>query len=292
MNSFLAQKRAISMGNKTRQIKAREPEGCDSCARSYYEITSMTQGECFCMDLQNFYLLALGDGLTIEGNTNQGKQIGPIENAWGASGGYYKFTATKDTPVTFYSSSIPEHTSDTQRHHIVIFKKNWEGKLKSSSDIQSWESQMVIDETAIFLSPTEITVTYKATEGEIGGTVDQYTSIENNEGTVKGKSIFISPSVVFERGQTGKFEASADITSSVADPPSYYPDKIFEVKDSIIFSSALEDYQFQSDDEGLSGGEIAGIVIACVVVVGVVAFCIVWFVVLKKPCPCGGKDAA
>ena len=38
------------------------------------------------------------------------------------------------------------------------------------------------------------------------------------------------------------------------------------------------------EDDGLSGGEIAGIVIGCVAGVAIIAFCIVWFGVLKKGC--------
>ena len=42
----------------------------------------------------------------------------------------------------------------------------------------------------------------------------------------------------------------------------------------------------EDEKGGLSAGAIGGIIFACIVVVGVTAFCIVWFVVLKKPLVC------
>ena len=296
MNQFLAQKRALSMGNITRQIKAQRPDGCDSCQEiSLEQITSAKQGQCFCIELPSEYnyvnyVLIVGDGLTIEGYNTLNNHIGPIENAFGASTGYYKITATKDTPIAYYRGAF---SGDEESNYIVIFKNSWEGTLQSVSDIESWEQKRgtFSQERAIFFSPSEITLQYELKEGDLSLIVDEQTIRDpQTQGTVSGMHITIGSTPVFERGQTGKFEASVDVTSSVANPPSYYPDKIFQIKPNLIFSAALEDYEFLSDQGGLSGGAIAGIVIACIVVVAVIVFCVVWFVVLKKPCPCGGKQ--
>ena len=72
--------------------------------------------------------------------------------------------------------------------------------------------------------------------------------------------------------------------------PGDYPQKIWKIQQGLFTKDTPDDEIPDSSGDGLPPGAIAGIVIACIVVVGVAAFCIVWFVVLKKQCPCGGKS--
>ena len=71
------------------------------------------------------------------------------------------------------------------------------------------------------------------------------------------------------------------------------PEIVFPLQQYQVFDNSIQslDPTPEEDPDGLSAGAIAGIVIACVVVVAVVVFCVVWFVVLKKGCCGGGKNA-
>ncbi|MGN1201253.1 MAG: InlB B-repeat-containing protein, partial [Candidatus Caccovivens sp.] len=55
----------------------------------------------------------------------------------------------------------------------------------------------------------------------------------------------------------------------------------FSVTENVTLTAVYDDIE-QSEKKGLSGGAIAGIVIACVVVVGFGGFVIFWFVIKKK----------
>ena len=91
MHSFLAQKRAVSLQNITRQTKATRPDGCDNCIN--HDLTTgsgsfeVEKGYCICTNVYTA-LLAIADSLTAEGYDENKNKIGPVSNAWGASTGY------------------------------------------------------------------------------------------------------------------------------------------------------------------------------------------------------------
>ena len=66
---------------------------------------ALKPGEFICVDCSDSLFIALGSSLTIEGVVMEGdeiKTLSPVENAWGATTGIYKVTATKDETVNIY----------------------------------------------------------------------------------------------------------------------------------------------------------------------------------------------
>ena len=102
--------------NITKKTKATAPEGCSSCiqlpAYSSYGTAKMTEKQCACVDSSYYASFVFGDGLTIEGIGNDGKEIPAKTNAWGGSTGYFKVTATKDTDVTYLVNYIYVYDPD------------------------------------------------------------------------------------------------------------------------------------------------------------------------------------
>ena len=278
------------MNNVTRKYKA--VEGCDQCKSIHQSLSNLKKDDCICYDASDYEaFFVIGNGLEIEGYDSKGNKIGPVQNAWGASTGSYKITLKQDTDVSFRSSavSIPPFSYEGQiEHYIVVFKKNWEGQIHTTYDVRK-DGSTIEYEYLYFYAPdtSAVKVTYE-TENNANCAVDPSVETSEKADTVSGQWVSLTVANM-EADEVGEFTAELDVTSSVTNPPSYYPDKIFEVKRDMIFSAALPDYEFLDVGGGLSGGAIAGIVIACVVVVGVVVFCVVWFVVLKKSCPCGGS---
>ena len=141
MKSLIAQHRAYSLANITRQSKAKPPEGCDSCdqlqTNRQWGTFSVKKDECACFDSSRYGFLVIGDGLTIEGNDYNGKAIAPVQNAWGAATGYYKITATTDTTVYYAITDIsPEKEDGYDDRYIAVFKKSWEGTIFTSIEIK------------------------------------------------------------------------------------------------------------------------------------------------------------
>ena len=111
----------------------------------------------------------------------------------------------------------------------------------------------------------------------------------------------LTPDVKIEPEKT-EYSGSDSLTITISgEDPGDFPQKSWKIAPNKLYTKDTPDDEFPGntlengapsspEGNGLSGGEIAGIVIACVVVVGVVVFCIVWFVVLKKSCPCGKKS--
>ena len=300
MKNFLSQKRALSLNNATRRVRSAPSDFCNGCEYlTHYQsnpnderIPSLEATKCLCVDNPYQGFIIIGDGLTIEGYGTNGKKLDPVKNAWGASAGTFKISAEKTTEITYYIGiDSQEQEPDNIRHQIVVLKKNWEGKIRHKYDI-STNAINNEGEALHFVAPNKVTLTYKTDDK--ANCRDGYNK-KFTDGTAEGEYLYLSVSPSgYERGKTGKFEGELEVTSSVPNAPSYYPDKVFEVKPNMIFSAAVPDYEFM-EGGGLSGGAIAGIVIACIVVVGVVVFCVVWFVVLKKSCPCGsggGKESA
>ena len=105
----------------------------------------------------------------------------------------------------------------------------------------------------------------------------------------------LDPNINPESGETG-YSGSDSLTITISgEDPGDFPQKSWKIAPNKLYTKDTPDDEFPGntlengapsspEGNGLSGGEIAGIVIACVVVVGVVVFCIVWFVVLKKSC--------
>ena len=262
---------------------------------------SLKKDFCFCIDSRKYVSFLFAPGLTVEGVDSDYNKIGPVQNAWGVSTGYYKITATQDVSKPyFWANEISLGPPDGLAipgdwRHVAVFK-DWDGKMKSEVDVKD-KDKFDIDVTAEYLYTfaPKVTVSWE-TEDTLAA--DAYpppkSEVDYKKGTVSAETVkaFVIPGGIGDNIENKKYEGEVSVEIKIDEQPSFYPNKIFQMKPNMIFDDNVEEYEFL-DSGGLSGGAIAGIVIACVVVVGVVVFCIVWFVVLKKGCCCGngGKNS-
>ena len=309
MKNFLSLKRSLSLQNRNITKQTRDsypyPEGCGSGSGALCQIlpggqqfdtTKIAKDECFCVDSSSYASFVFGKGLTIEGTDRNGESIGKKTNAWGGSTGYFKVTATVDTEVTYLANYIQVFTDMPENYDArqIAVLKDWDGKISYEADFSD-ENNVPQTYEMIYTGALEVKVSYETgdenrVESQFLPDPERKLNEQKDEVTATFGYLQVYPNV--DEPEAKKYTADASVTVTLTKKPSYYPEKIFQIKPNMIFDDSLEEYEFL-DSGGLSGGAIAGIVIACVVVVGVVVFCVVWFVVLKKPCCCGkgGKNS-
>ena len=302
----------VQTQNITKQTKAIKPDGCGSQCTDYGTVSDFGEAQipiikdqCFCIDSSSHVTFLFAEGLRVEGYGSDGSKLGPVDNAWGVSTGYFKVTPTKTVNNAYYwvndISLEPPLPIDGDWRHIAVFK-DFDGKITSEVDIKD-KTRLEGDlkaEIVYTIAPTA-TVTYETDDVFVPS---NYYNVQLSPGsndqkgslTLEKGRAFVSPTDLYQAYKTQnlglienkKYEAEASATVTINKKPPFYPNKIFQMKPNQIYTDNVEEYEFLSGG-GLSGGAIAGIVISCIVVVGVVVFCIVWFVVLKKGCCCGGE---
>ena len=297
MKNFLSLSRASQLQhhhNITRRAKINPPEGCDKCGTlpDLVNIATVKEEDCFCVDSTEYASFVLGEGIEIEGIGADGSKLGPVQNAWGATTGYYKATATKDTTIAYFVNQIEvyEQNPSTVYNQKVVLQ-DWEGTLNTVVDVKNVETGD-ITQTAdvLYTADLQVTISYDS-DSEVSANVDgDWKEGLPKKGSVTGQYVeFSTYPEVPEPTTVGKYTSQAKVTVKIDQKPPFYPNTIITLEPNKIYS--VDNTNPDNDDpDGLSAGAIAGIVIACVVVVGVVVFCVVWFVVLKKSCGKGSKS--
>ena len=304
MKSLLAKQRALNISRKLPPLsqKAASISGCDTAHMvpddSNNHEYQMKGGEYKCI-VETETFLVTGKSFTIEGvNLETGESLGdPVEKAYGATEGLYKVTANEDTTATFYQLDVGNEVEEEGFiTYTPLLLRSFQGTF---STLYTLDSQT---ETQVYVyNPNGYKVTVSSKDYfTFGG--DQLTGESSFEGSDR---IMITMSPNLDGMEEGDIDpqkgycVAVDVNVQMDSFPENWPTKSFYLKAGAIYSdSTIEDASSKtvcdsgSDDEddgnGLGAGAIAGIVIACVVVVGAIAFCVVWFAVLKKGC--GGKS--
>ena len=331
MKALLSQARLNSLKDrsklkKTNAVKPLEftnctrlqiPEGAYSSdfAMSY----DVTANQPFCIQLEySQLLLVFGSGLKFEGQyINETGETATItkENGYGAMGAMdVRITPSADGKVQIYSNNVFEISeydeyggSSDETVSIGILKSQWEGSVTYKAQADDTSSNSYSEELYV-INPN--TTTFQAQAGrdavfrfeawdlrESGFSSQQLPEQIQRNGEQEGEIVavhpFMDPSLIDESMTSIDITASVDVTVTSSTTPDNFPNKVIKFEEKTLYGYDDDDFEDfgWSGSSGLTGGEIAGIVIACIVVVGIAAFCIVWFVVLKKPCFCGGKDS-
>ena len=315
MRSILSQYRANILNhpkNISKAVKEQEIEGCqdkyieingyEQSNSYFYQKIELEENDYFCVPEIQYNFWAFGESLTFEGILYNGTKLGPVKNAFGAGLGTYKIIATVKTTVHFYSYYLyGEVTAEYVKDVILSFKKNWEGSITSIMEISETGYYYLNFNPFYYtnLYPTKLTVT---SDKPILAPA-HYESAVDSISCVIAQDSFYGKILYFHYFYTvpfndipetfGTYTGTAHIKIESEQLPEGFPDKMFKVTMPSIYSydQEITDDQLPNnkndtddDDSPLGTGAIVGIVIACVVVVGVVAFCVVWFVVLKKGC--------
>ena len=308
MKNILSLKRAAHLQNRniTKQAKVSAPTGCGTptCPDLYQAQgigdRDIPEGQCICVNSVGYASFIFGEGIEIEGNLADGKQLKPVQNAWGGSNGYFKVTAKQDTHVYYLANYVPiEESFEGYTIRQIVALKDWQGTIQSKVDINTvepYDGSYHID--FLYTGGAAVSVSYESKYDIDVKLYPDTTTPDENKDTVTGQFVSLS----LDPGENGDpdptdnthevYDASVTVQIKQRIPNS--PEINFELKPNTIFdSSSIQsiDPTPEEDPDGLSAGAIAGIVIACVVVVAVVVFCVVWFVVLKKGCCGGGKNA-
>ena len=321
MKTLLSQARLNSLKDrsklkKTNAVKPLEftnctrlqiPEGAYSSdfAMSY----DVTANQPFCIQLEySQLLLVFGSGLKFEGQyINETGETATItkENGYGAMGRMdVRITPSADGKVQIYSNDVFEISEyDDYGYETVsigILKSQWEGSVYYTESVEQHHV-----ETLYAINPSTATVKAEAGSDAVFNWrvhiltenlfTDKSTDGFYKNGEQQGAIVQVSPS--FDESKIDgrkRYDAPVDVTVTSSTTPDNFPNKVIKFEEKTLYGYDDDDFEDfgWSGSSGLTGGEIAGIVIACIVVVGIAAFCIVWFVVLKKPCFCGGgKDS-
>ena len=152
MKNILSLKRASSLHNRnvTRQTKTTRPEGCDDCyldlkpvmgpngPEQFDHIENVPDKQCICIDTTGYASFVFGKGIRIEGYYADGKKLDPVDNAWGASNGYFKVSTTVPTELYYLAFYVEiQESSESFKTKQIVALKDWEGTLNSKMDIET-----------------------------------------------------------------------------------------------------------------------------------------------------------
>ena len=142
-----------------------------------------------------------------------------------------------------------------------------------------------------FADKTSVTTTFTMPAGDVTATANyediEYTINLNGGAADKTKAKYGESVTVTAEDKEGKeFVGWQDETGKIVSTKKEYT---FEVKDEMVLTAVFEDKSSGGGEitppakkDGLSGGQIAGIVIGSVAVAGIGGFAIFWFAVKKK----------
>ena len=272
----------------------------------------LKKGEYVCVETESSFL-AIGKGLTIEGKDyDTGKDIPKVENAFGGTYGIFKITATEETDVSlyyidaFYSETIEEEDGTTTSKYYLFLKQETSVELSGSIRLNMEEGKVYRD---LIFGIFKNTLGMKASITRKEGLYD-YTYFDANDEQkskeltsdnlldITSKFLLVSPNYDLENidpttftGTTSTIQVDVKADKIMEN----WPNKNIELTRATIFGPDTPEISFSKGgdnppSDGLGTGEIIGIVIACIVVVGAIVFCVVWFVVLKKGC-CNNKSS-
>ena len=270
-----------------------------------------------CVDSSDSLFIALGSSLTIEGvvmEDEKEKTLEPVQNAWGATTGKYKVTASKEETINIHfppqDISIDWSEKLGQSEYMDIIKKNFTASLnaihvlslrKSRSMTLTNKYQVFNDdekygynsegENLLVFNPNSATVTFYYDENEINlETTPAFKLNDKGYNETSGQWIEIDyrpydDPLTFPDDITAdtnldegvgdyKYLVTCDINSESV-PPNF-PDIDIKLTRNTIYSEDTEQYSFMTGGK-LSGGEIAAIVIAVVVVVAIIIVLIVCY---------------
>ena len=326
MKTLLAQLRARNSHPQTQNSYiTHDLTGCTDYITESGSHT-LKKDEFVCVDCTGSLFIALGSSLTIEGvvrEDGQEKYLEPVKNAWGASTGRYKVTATKDETVNIYlpprSIYFEMSQNNVDSEYNELTKKNGTSRYNGIAVLSLRESRGVtltskveifnndeefgynIDtESMIVFNPNNASVTFHYDEEEIYiDTQPDFALNDDGSNQTIGQWIVIqynaynSP-IEFDIEETTnlddltgdyKYTVTCDI-DSVNSVPDNFPDNDVKLTRNTIFSEDTEQYSFMTGGK-LSAGVIAAIVIAVVVVVALIVVLIVCYCC---KCCCFKKD--
>ena len=246
----------------------------------------------YCIDNSKnpkYFYGIFAEGLTIEGQDADGNYFEPVVNSFASSLSLIKITAKDNCNADFLWIQMSPANQGTVEKVAIILKKSWQSRIKTTA-----EGSNIVSDVVVIPNSNNPSVTIRPDNGATASysRIDMVFKETKNEITI-GDSKMVA---VYSNGIQG----SVYVKSS-APTWSYCPNKVILYEDDKIYSSATPDYVIPDDgltgddpspdNGGIGTGAIVGIVIAVIVVVAVAAFCIVWFVVLKKGCSSNNANA-
>ena len=297
MLAYLSQRVASRSTKANDFIRKFPPECKDASIINGYpfgERYSLSAGQFICVNASNTAFIALGDSLEISGNGQDGRALGPRSDAWGATRGWYKISATVGTEVTLYMDEkivVPDsyemHFNGYPNvkgtyHYIMSIKNSWNGFGYSDFEAKSFnrntpnEVDAVTQSEIIYLlnpMKSEITMVPKA-EAYIDPEPAGGAHI-NQKFKTREQLITFQPLTNIDQLVQGEIEIGKKYVSRVNfaydhdNTPSNWPNINVELSGSDIFDDDTESYKFLGHGR-LTIVEIAIIVIVCLVVILVI----------------------
>ena len=295
MKNFLSLSRASKLHhhrNITKRVKAIPLDGCDKCTELTQDVGTINakSGDCFCFDSVEYASFLFGAGLEIEGISDADTKLGPVQNAYAVTCGYYKATARQDTKIEYFLNEIDlNQNEERSKYNQKVVMQDWTGTIQTEYDVKNVETDEYTQTAdVLYTAAHEVTVSYDSDSSQISAYVDgDWKEGLPKQGSVTGGFVEFSTFPELPEPTTvGKYTSKAQVTVKINQKPDYYPTTIIEKLEpyKIYTVNDNNNPDDPDDSDGLSAGAIAGIVIACVV------FCVVWFVVLKKSCGKGSKS--
>ena len=272
MRSLLAKNIALNLSKSQKSNSQCSFDGEECVPSIYYGVT--------CVNLNNERGYYFPTPVTV--TDSSGKETSDV---YMIVGGCYKFSQPIESYQTLeVSVDIDEDGMKSKADYYVVTKQEAELNLILEGELS--ESSMSIETNGFYVyNPNKFSASAEFDNQILYQTPNPEDKILSKESPEVSDVIYSHYHLEGPESATSMSD-SLTITISGNDPGDY-PQKIWKVQPGLFTKDTPDD---ELPGGGLSGGAIAGIVIACIVVVGVAAFCIVWFVVLKKPCPCGGKS--
>ena len=258
----------------------------------------------------NVYVVFLfGNDFTVEGtgfdsmNPDVGIPIEPTNNVLFVGTGEWKITATAATTLNMVTTTLSVSLIVNQIDGYLVFD-NWEGTLKGSYTLSENGATASGDLFLFAVNTNSATITGSTKDSfidmltgdmpqELSVTIPRVVTGDN----MKYPFLFafiLRKDIVTERPNPGTYEVSGTVKVESQQNLEVFPKKNYKItfKNQVGITNGEVGDSLKGTPSSLGAGEIAAISIACLVVVGLAAFCIVWFVVLKKGCGKSSDDSS
>ena len=264
---------------------------------------------------ENAYFFFGSENLKITSVDDEGNEIQTVPNAFGITlqvddkgtwdQTYYIETDAEEAQTVYCNIFGPPLSDEFMTYeNFAILKNEATGKASQYAKITS-DSMNI--KTVIFtiFNPNGVTLTAKAQENTKAILYDDAEE-DGVDATIsrdfKSGVIYAWHQVIDELyngddenyvPKEGEYRAGAEFTLKGKDTKIKLPEKIIKLTPGQIYSKSTPDASSQipdyskaddkDDADSLGPGAIAGIVIGCVAAVGIIGFCVYWFVLRKKP---------